>query len=43
VIFRWISVARYWPVQSLTLGTGALETTMLIVAIALWLGQRHAL
>ena len=42
VIFRWISVARYGPVQALTLGTGALETTLLILAIALWLTQRNA-
>jgi len=39
VIFRWISVARYAPVQALTLGTGALETTLLLLAIALWLTQ----
>ena len=43
VIFRWISVARYWPVQGLTLGTGALETTLLVLAVALWLVQRNAL
>ncbi len=42
VIFRWASVARYWPVQGLTLGTGALETTLLILAIALWFAQRNA-
>lgn len=41
VIFRWISVAKYWPVQALTLGTGALETMLLLMAIALWMAQRH--
>jgi hypothetical protein len=43
VIFRWISVARYWPVQGLTLGTGVLETTLLVLAVALWFAQRNAI
>lgn len=43
VIFRWVSVARVWPVQALTLATGILETIMLVLAIALWLAQRNAL
>lgn len=41
VLFRWISVARLWPVEGMTIGTGILETTMLVLAIALWLTQRN--
>lgn len=42
VLFRWISVARLWPVAGLTVGTGVLETVMLLLAVALWVAQRNA-
>lgn len=42
VTFRWISVARLSPVAGLTIGTGILETTMLLLAVSLWLAQRNA-
>ncbi|HTU68006.1 MAG TPA: hypothetical protein VMF52_18800 [Steroidobacteraceae bacterium] len=35
VLFRLISLARFWPVGTVTLGTAVLEVTLL--ALALWL------
>ena len=40
VLFRWISVARQWPVERMTLGVGTLEAVLLIVAVALWFHRR---
>jgi hypothetical protein len=37
VIYRIITVARFWPVEMTTLWTGSLEATLLVVAIALLL------
>lgn len=36
LLFRCISVARYWPVSSVTLGTAALEVFLTLAAIVLW-------
>ncbi|TLY47391.1 MAG: DUF4345 domain-containing protein [Gammaproteobacteria bacterium] len=37
VIWRWSSVAAaHGPISSTTLATGALETTLLLAALALW-------
>jgi hypothetical protein len=33
VLYRVVTVARYWPTSNLTLATGALETAMLIGAL----------
>lgn len=35
VLFRLASVARFWPVESVTLGTAALEVVLLVVGV--WL------
>jgi hypothetical protein len=35
VLFRVVSLARYWPVGTVTLGTAALEVVLL--AVAVWL------
>jgi len=40
VVYRVITVLRFWPVQSMTLGVAALEVVLLIAAIALWWNQR---
>jgi hypothetical protein len=39
VVYRLITVARYWPVPALTLATGALELGLLIAALAIY--RRH--
>jgi hypothetical protein len=39
VVYRLITVARYWPVPSLTLATGTLELGLLIAALAIY--RRH--
>jgi hypothetical protein len=39
LLFRIISVARYWPVSTTTLATGALEVVLTVVAILLWLNS----
>jgi hypothetical protein len=36
VLYRIVTVARFWPVPSLTLGTGALEIALLIGALAIY-------
>lgn len=36
LLFRIISVARYWPVSTTTLATGALEVVLTACAILLW-------
>lgn len=36
VLYRIVTVARFWPVPSLTLGTGALEIALLIGAVAIY-------
>ena len=35
VLFRWISVARLWPVERMTLGVGILEASLLAAALLL--------
>lgn len=35
VLFRIITVIRFWPVGALTVGTGILETSLLIAALAI--------
>jgi hypothetical protein len=40
VAYRLLTVARNWPVPSLTLGTGALEAALL--AVGLWLRYSQA-
>lgn len=40
LLFRIISVARYWPVSTTTLGTGVLELLLTAAAILLWFSQR---
>lgn len=36
VLFRWMSVARLWPVERMTLGVGLLEAALLVAALLLW-------
>lgn len=36
VMFRMISLARFWPVSATTLWTGALEIVLLFSALMLW-------
>lgn len=40
MLFRIVSVARYWPVSTTTLGTGTLEVLLTSAAILLWFNQR---
>jgi len=40
VVFRWLSVMRHWPVERMTLAVGALEATLLAVALGLWFKVR---
>lgn len=40
LLFRVISVTRFWPVSSATLLTGALEIVLLASAILLWMFSR---
>jgi hypothetical protein len=42
LLFRIISVLRYWPVSTTTLATGALETALTGAAILLWMNSRSA-
>ncbi|SFN13264.1 DUF4345 domain-containing protein [Dokdonella immobilis] len=37
LLFRIVSVLRFWPVSATTLATGALEVLLTAAAIALWL------
>ena len=37
LLFRIVSVLRYWPVSATTLATGALEVVLTAAAILLWL------
>jgi hypothetical protein len=37
VVYRLVTVARFWPVPGLTLIVGALEVTLLLVAFVLFL------
>lgn len=41
LLFRIVSVARYWPVSPTTLATGALEVILTSSAILLWFGHRN--
>lgn len=41
LLFRIVSVARYWPVSTTTLATGALEVILTSAAILLWFGHRN--
>lgn len=36
VLFRWISVARLWPVDRMTITVGVLEAVLLVIALLLW-------
>jgi hypothetical protein len=36
VLYRSITVARYWPLPALTLGTGCLELLLLLAAILIY-------
>ncbi len=36
VVYRIITVARFWPVPNLTMATGALEIALLIGAVAIY-------
>ncbi|MEO7014086.1 MAG: DUF4345 domain-containing protein [Dokdonella sp.] len=40
LLFRIISVARFWPVSTTTLGTGVLEVVLTAAAILLWFKNR---
>ncbi len=40
VAYRWTTLALQWPVTATTLAVGALETALLLVALALWARQR---
>lgn len=40
LLFRIISVARFWPVSTTTLGTGALEVVLTGAALLLWFNNR---
>jgi len=40
LLFRIVSVVRYWPVSTTTLATGTLEIVLTACAILLWLGSR---
>jgi hypothetical protein len=40
LLFRIASVARYWPVSTTTLATGALEIVLTACAILLWFNSR---
>lgn len=40
VLYRVVTVARQWPVDSATLMVGTLEALLLISALALWWKQR---
>ena len=40
LLFRIVSVARFWPVSSTTLGTGAFEVVLTAAALLLWFRQR---
>jgi hypothetical protein len=42
LLFRIISVLRYWPVSTTTLATGALEIALTGAAILLWMNSRSA-
>lgn len=37
LMFRIVSVLRYWPVSATTLATGALEVVLTAAAVLLWL------
>ncbi len=38
LLFRIISVARFWPVSTTTLATGVLEIVLTACAVGLWFG-----
>jgi hypothetical protein len=40
LLFRVISVVRFWPVSATTLATGALEVVLTSAAILLWLNSQ---
>lgn len=42
VVFRWVNVIRLWPVPRITLGTGALEAALFVIALVLWWISRPA-
>lgn len=35
-LFRWVAIAWHWPVGSVSLGVGALEAALLVLALILW-------
>lgn len=40
VVYRWTTLALQWPVATTTLAIGALETCLLLAALALWAQRR---
>jgi hypothetical protein len=40
VLYRAITVLRFWPVSAVTAGTGVLELTLLVTALALFYTSR---
>jgi hypothetical protein len=42
VVYRAITVVRFWPVSTLTVLTGVLEAALLISALATWRAARSA-
>lgn len=41
VLYRIVTVARFWPVKSTTLVVGALEVGLLVAAVALYMIERR--
>lgn len=40
LLFRIVSFARFWPVSTTTLATGALEVVLTVAAILLWFNSK---
>jgi hypothetical protein len=38
-LYRIVTVIRFWPVSALTVGTGILETSLLVAALAIFYGK----
>lgn len=41
VLYRIVTVVKFWPVKSTTLVVGALEVSLLIAAVALYVLERR--
>jgi hypothetical protein len=39
VLYRIVTVIRFWPVSALTVGTGLLEASLLVAAVAIFYGK----